>query len=146
MATQTGTPIPEQQVLAANAAFYEALQALSLEKMDAVWLHEDWVKCVHPGGELVLGWDDVRENWANIFESTEYMRIAVSRPLVRVLGEVAWVSRMENVTSTVERDFATALVEATNLFVLREGRWLMVHHHAAPIPGRLPSGTSRTVQ
>ncbi|HMX30241.1 MAG TPA: nuclear transport factor 2 family protein, partial [Blastocatellia bacterium] len=33
----------------ANQSFYLALENADLEAMAAVWLHEDWVKCVHPG-------------------------------------------------------------------------------------------------
>lgn len=136
----------EQEILAANRAFYEALQSLDLGKMDAVWWHEDWVKCVHPGGDLLEGWEEVRESWASIFQSTKFMRVSVNRPVVQGVGDVAWVSCIENVTSTFESGFATALIEATNIFVRREGRWRMVHHHASPLPGRVPSGTSQTVQ
>jgi ketosteroid isomerase-like protein len=136
----------EQEVLLVNQAFYDALQALNLEKMEAVWWHEDWVNCLHPGGDLIHGWEAVQESWANIFRSTDYMRVSVSRPLLHLIGDAAWISCVENVTSTFESGFASALIEATNIFVRREGSWRMVHHHAAPLPGRLPSGTSRTVQ
>ncbi len=146
MADEPPLPTDEQEVLAANQAFYRALQALDLEKMQAVWWHEDWAKCVHPGGELIEGWEEIAESWSNIFRSTEQMRISISRPLVKVVGDAAWVSCIENVTSTFEGGFATAMVEATNIFVRRQGRWRMVHHHAAPLPGRVPAGTSRTVQ
>ncbi|MCH7766008.1 MAG: hypothetical protein IH916_05570, partial [Acidobacteria bacterium] len=40
---------PEEKVLAANRRFYTAMDSLDLEGMEAVWLHADWVKCVHPG-------------------------------------------------------------------------------------------------
>lgn len=146
MPAQTRLQTDEQEVLAVNQAFYEALQNLDLEKMGDVWWHENWVKCVHPGRDLIEGWEEVWESWTNIFRSTEYLRVAISRPLVRVVGDAAWVSCIENVTSTLGSDFATAMIEATNIFVRREGQWRMVHHHAAPLPGRLPSGTSLTVQ
>jgi ketosteroid isomerase-like protein len=136
----------EQEVLVANQAFYQALEALDLTRMEAVWLHEDWVKCLHPGWDLIVGWEEIEESWKNIFRSTRQMRVAISRPLVQVLGDAAWVSCVENVTSTFESDFATALVEATNIFVRREGQWRMVHHHTTPLPGRVPAGTSRSVQ
>lgn len=136
----------EREVLAANQAFYEALEALDLEKMAAAWWHEDWVKCLHPGGDLLEGWEDIRDSWANIFHSTSSMRVTLTRPLVHVQGDVAWVSCIENVTSTFEGGFATAVVEATNIFTRRNGKWRTVHHHAAPLPGRVPTGTSQTVQ
>ncbi len=146
MSPQAGARTEEQEVLSANRAFYQALESLDLAKMGAVWLHEDWVECLHPGWDLIIGWEEIAESWASIFRSTRRMRVTVSRPLVRVLGDSAWVSCVENVTTTYEEGFSTAVIETTNIFVRREGQWLMVHHHTTPLPDRLPSGTSRTVQ
>ena len=140
---------PERAVLAANLRFYQAFQALDIEQMDDVWLHEDWVECVHPGWDLLLGWDEVRESWARIFAGTQRMKVDLSSVWVRVEGDVAWVACTEHVTSTFERGFDQALVQATNIFVRRpapaetsseaggEGsgsRWQMVAHHASPLP------------
>ncbi len=140
---------PEQAVLEANLRFYEAFQALDIEKMDEVWSHEDWVECVHPGWDLLLGWGEVRESWARIFAGTQRMKVDLSSVWVRVEGDVAWVACTEHVTSTFERGFDQALVQATNIFVQRpapaeapsEGggaglgsRWQMVAHHASPLP------------
>jgi ketosteroid isomerase-like protein len=135
----------EQEVLDANHDFYRALQALDLGQMEAVWLHEDWVKCLHPGWDLMIGWEEVRESWENIFRSTSQMRVTISRPLTDVVGEAAWVSCLENVTSLFEGGFSIAHVEATNIFVRRDGRWKMVYRHAAPLP-EAPSGAGTTVQ
>jgi len=140
---------PEQAVLEANLRFYEAFQALDIEKMDEVWSHEDWVECVHPGWDLLLGWDEVRESWARIFAGTQRMKVDLSSVWVRVEGDVAWVACTEHVTSTFERGFDQALVQATNIFVRRPvpaeapsevggagpgSRWQMVAHHASPLP------------
>lgn len=146
MAPQAALRTDEQEVMAANRAFYQALESLDLAKMRAVWLHEDWVRCLHPGWDLIQGWEEVQESWASIFRSTRRMRVSISRPLVCVLGDAAWVSCLENVTTTYEGGFSTAVMETTNIFVHRDGRWLMVHHHTTPLPDRVPSGTSRTVQ
>jgi len=146
MPSQAAARTDEQEVLNANRAFYQALQSLDLAKMDALWLHEDWVECLHPGWDLIQGWEEVRESWVSIFRSTRQMRVSVSRPLVRVLGETAWVSCLENVTITYEGGFSTAVIETTNIYVRRDGSWRMVHHHTTPLPDRVPSGTSRTVQ
>jgi ketosteroid isomerase-like protein len=136
----------EQEVLGANRAFYQALQSLDLERMDELWLHEDWVKCLHPGWELRIGWEEVYESWANIFHSTTRMQVTISRPLVRAIGDTAWVSCVASVTTSYEGGFSTAMVETTNIFVRHSGQWRMVHHHTSPLPGRVPSGTSRAVQ
>lgn len=136
----------EDEVLAINMAFYRALEALDLGKMEAVWWHEDWVNCLHPGWDLISGWEDILESWAGIFRSTAQLRVTISRTMIHVMGDVAWVSCIENVTSTYESGFETAMIEATNIFARRQGVWRMVHHHTTPLPGRLPSGTSRSVQ
>jgi ketosteroid isomerase-like protein len=137
---------PVLTVLNANNAFYQAMQALDLTQMEAVWWHEDWVRCLHPGWDLLLGWEAVRESWETIFSSTVKMNVSISRPLVHVISDVAWVSCVEHVTSTVENDFVTALVEATNIFVQRNDQWRLAHHHTTPLTGRAPVQASRTVQ
>jgi len=123
----------EQEVLTANRSFYAALHNLDLSQMAQVWLHADWVKCLHPGWELLMGWDEVRGSWEEIFRSTDQMMVSVSRTLVHVAGDVGWISCLENVTTAFQKDISAALVEATNIFLRHQGRWLMVHHHTTPL-------------
>jgi len=146
MPAQARLETDEHEVFAANQAFYQAMESLDLPKMEALWWHEDWVNCLHPGWDLISGWEDVLESWTNIFRSTLQMRVTVTRVLIHVLGDAAWVSCIENVTSTYESGFETALVESTNIFVRRQGEWRMAHHHTTPLPGRVPTGTSRSIQ
>ncbi len=140
---------PEQSVREANHRFYRALASLSLAEMDAIWLHEDWVECVHPGWDMLLGWEEVRASWVRIFSSTQRMQMEIHSVWVRVEGDVAWVACTEQITSTFERGFDQALVQATNIFVRRavppdaEGhsgrtQWLLVAHHASPLPAGQP--------
>lgn len=146
MASSPSLETDENEVLVANRDFYGALQSLDLPKMESLWWHEDWVSCLHPGWDLILGWEDVLETFANIFRSTSQMLVVISRPIVHVHGDVGWVSCVENVTSTHEGGFETAMVEATNIFVRRSGQWRLAHHQTTLLPGRVPTGTSRTVQ
>ena len=110
--------------------------------MAQVWLHADWVKCLHPGWDLLVGWDEVQGSWEEIFRSTEQMMVSISRPLVHVAGDVAWISCLENVTTAYQNDISSALVEATNIFLRRQGRWLLVHHHTTPLAAA-PAGCVR---
>ncbi len=136
----------ENELMASNRAFYEALHTLAVDRMDALWWHEEWTSCLHPGWDLILGWEDIQESWANIFRSTSQMLVSISRPLVHVHGDVGWVSCIENVTSTYEGGFETAMIEATNIFVRRNGEWRLAHRQTTVLPGRQPAGTSRSVQ
>ncbi|MGB7590631.1 MAG: nuclear transport factor 2 family protein [Terriglobia bacterium] len=136
----------EEKVLAANLAFYEAMRSLDMARMEAVWLQEDWVRCLHPGWELLLGWEEVQRSWAAIFQSTGQMLISISRPLVQIVGDTAWVSCLEDVTVTQADGFSSALIETTNIFVRHRGRWLLVHRHTTPLPGKTNSPHDQILQ
>jgi ketosteroid isomerase-like protein len=142
---------PEQAVREANRRFYQAFAALDLDQMADVWLHEDWIECVHPGWDLLLGWDEVRESWLRIFQNTVRVQVEVSSVWVHVEGDVAWVACTEDVTSTFERGFDEVRVQATNVFVRRattgpgseaSEQWYLVAHHGSP----LASGPSAPLQ
>ena len=132
----------EEEVLLANRAFYAALHTLDLSSMSQVWMHADWVKCLHPGWDLLVGWDEVQGSWEQIFRSTDQIMISVTRALVHVTGDVAWVACLENVTTASRNDISSALIEATNIFHRRQGRWLLVHHHTTPLVQPPPEATT----
>ena len=123
-----------EAVLAVNRRFYAAFESLDLAEMEEIWAHEDWVQCVHPGWNLLVGWDEVRESLTRIFSNTERIQVAISSVWAHVQGEVAWVACTEHVTTSFAGGFDTAMVQATNLFVQRDGAWRMVAHHASPLP------------
>jgi ketosteroid isomerase-like protein len=133
---------PEQALSTANQGFYLAFESLDIEEMARVWAHDDDVQCVHPGWELLIGWEEVRERWARIFANAKRVKIALSSVWVRVEGSAGWVACTEHVTTAFADGFDEATVQATNIFVLRDGRWLLVVHHASP----LPTPASSTVQ
>src|SRR5271169_853903 len=60
----------EQALRDANRRFYAAFEAMDLAALEEVWAHEEWVQCVHPGWDLLLGWDEVRESYMRIFSNT----------------------------------------------------------------------------
>jgi ketosteroid isomerase-like protein len=133
-------------VTAANSEFYHAIDSMAIERMDEVWAHEAWVACVHPGWDLLEGWERVRESWLRIFEGGQKMRISPSNVQVRVQGEVALLTCTENITVFAEDSFDTVQALATNVFLLSGGRWLMVHHHASPVPAIVPDQSSDVIQ
>ena len=130
----------------ANATFYRAIESNDIELMDEVWAHEAWIKCVHPGWEMISGWRRVRESWSRIFEDEQRMRISPTAVSVQVEGDFAWVTCLENITVFEETSFDSVQAAATNLFIRRDGRWLMVHHHASPIPMIVADNSSDTIQ
>ena len=49
-----------EAVTKANQSFYEAFESLDIARMDCVWMHQDYVTCIHPGWTIRSGWPAVR--------------------------------------------------------------------------------------
>jgi ketosteroid isomerase-like protein len=124
----------EDAVRHANQEFYAAFESLDIKRMEAVWAHDDLVECVQPGWDLLLGWEEVRERWARVFANTSRVRVALSGVRIRVEGTVGWVACTVRLTTAFAEGFDEAIVQATNIFVYRDGRWLLVVHHASVLP------------
>ena len=125
----------ETAVLAANQAFYDAFESLEISRMESVWSREDEVTCVHPGWPILTGWFEVMGSWERILEGAAMMTFTITGAEATVAGEAAWVTCTENLTSLVNGRVMDGRIETTNLFVKREGRWLVVHHHGSPVGG-----------
>ena len=135
-----------ESIEATNAEFYFAIEAASIERMDEVWAHEDWIGCVHPGWNLICGWDGIRQSWLRIFEGGQRMRISPTDVVTNIVGEVAWVTCIERITVFANDSFDSVEATATNVFVRRASRWLLVHHHASPATAIVPDQSSDVIQ
>jgi ketosteroid isomerase-like protein len=134
------------EIKEANARFYEAVSSQSLSQMEAVWLHTPWTKCVHPGWELLTGWDKIRKSWEDIFRNAGYLRVTISNLSIQVRNDVAWVVCTENIASAHETNYQTATAQATNIFHKVEQAWFLVHHHASPVKVNEPVEASESIQ
>lgn len=138
---------PRRRALAeANARFYRAIEELDLSGMDSLWLHETWVRCIHPGWDVIVGWDSIRESWQRIFANTSWIRVTPTAVDVQVHGPVGMVGCTENITAPKDEDVGVAVAQATNLFLLTEEGWVLIHHHASPAPVRVTQPFSGTIQ
>ena len=135
-----------ESIKSANTAFYRAIESGLVERMEELWAHEDYVRCVHPGWDVVMGWPRVRQSWEQIYAGGQKMRISPTEVSIHVSGDFAWVTCTENITIFQDTNFDTVQAVATNLFMQRQGRWLLVHHHASPIPMLVPDTESDTIQ
>jgi len=113
----------EDEVLAANAAFYSAFAGADVKAMDGVWARRAPVACIHPGWEALVGRDRVMESWRRILRGGS-SPITCGAAVAHLLGDAAFVTCLERLPGV-------ALI-ATNFFVREDGRFRMVHHHAGP--------------
>src|SRR6266545_2904399 len=121
-------------------------EELDLEEMERLWLHEPWVRCIHPGWDVLVGWERVRESLAQIFASTHWMRVTPTECEVQIFGEIGMVACAENITASRDSDVGVAVAQATNLFRRTLEGWRMFHHHASPAPVRVTQPFSGTIQ
>ena len=113
-------------VLFANDAFYLAFSNRDLDAMDAVWARETPVTCIHPGWDPLSDRDEVMESWEDILTSPTATHITCKNPTVRVFGDFACVICHE----VLDQGFLVA----TNLFVLEDRQWKIIHHQAGAAP------------
>jgi len=135
-----------QALREANDSFYRALEGLELEAMDRIWLHEGWVRCVHPGWDAIVGWPAIRKSWEQIFESTSWMRVTPTSVEVEAFGDVGVVACSENISARHEGDVGLAVAQATNLYRRTSEGWRLFHHHASSAPVQVTQPFSGTVQ
>jgi ketosteroid isomerase-like protein len=135
-----------EELRAVNERFYKALEELDLEQMERLWLHEPWVRCIHPGWDVLVGWEQVRKSLEQIFASTGWMRVTPTECNIHVFGDVGMVACAENITASRDSDVGVAVAQATNLFRRTPEGWRMFHHHASPAPVRVTQPFSGTIQ
>jgi ketosteroid isomerase-like protein len=115
----------EEQVLAANSAFYAAFARRDVAAMEALWARQAPVACVHPGWDALRGREAVMESWQAILASPRSPNVRFSNATAFVLGTAAFVVCTES--------FGEAELVATNVFVREDDAWRLAHHHAGPL-------------
>jgi len=130
----------ELEVERANEGFYRAFESLDIREMERIWATDQAVRCIHPGWGVRSGWPAVRDSWILIFNNTSRVRIDVGDADVGVNGEIGWVTCTENLITTVDGEPQGSRILATNIFMCREGRWKMIHHHGSPVFDMPPGG------
>jgi ketosteroid isomerase-like protein len=115
-------------VLEANAAFYRVFTRGDIAAMRALWSERAEVLCFHPGGSLLRGRAEVLGAWEQILAAPPPLDMRCHDAQAHLLrDEIAIVTCYEGNGSRPPH------LAATNVFVLEDGRWRMLHHHAGPL-------------
>lgn len=128
----------ERDVLDANEAFYAAFRGRNVEAMTELWATSTPVSCIHPSWDALIGRDEVLSSWLAILSDASSPQIRCESSTAWIADGVAWVVCNEIIENVV--------LTATNVFVLEEGEWRMVHHHASPtanVRRQVPPGTPK---
>jgi ketosteroid isomerase-like protein len=130
----------ESAATAANADFYEAVDAGDVERVAAAWDDADDVVCVHPGQPPIVGRGRVLRSWSLILANGPGMQVVLTDVRTSVHGDLAVVTCEENIlaglTDVAGWSQSTARFVTTNVFRRRPDGWRLWLHHASPVLGR----------
>ena len=126
------------QVKAANQAYYAALSARDLTAMEHVWAQSPRDVNVAPPIKPAAhtGWDTIKKNYQTFWATLDELIVSMEEPQVVVHDSVAWVYGIEQARRRAKNGEVSAGPNfGTSIFIKEGGRWLMVFHQAALIPG-----------
>jgi ketosteroid isomerase-like protein len=122
-----------EAIIEANRAFYRAFESLEIERMEAIWLREPRIVCIHPGWRRLVGWGPVMESWARIFDNVFEMKFDLGQTDVMIGSDLAVVVVEENLTQRGYDGGTRSQVLSTNVFERWDDKWMMVLHHGSPV-------------
>lgn len=117
----------------ANAAFYQAFEKLDLEAMSSLWARRATVTCIHPGWDLIVGYEAVMQSWRMIFEGTGEVRVRSEDAVITTSDSHGWLTCRELLFTTLQGSAVENVLTATNGYVKEDGVFRIAHHHAAPL-------------
>ena len=126
-------PSDRETVLAANQAFYDAFSNRDLKSMNLLWWQGATSLCVHPGGNVLMGWETIRASWESIFRNTDSFEIEIEVIKVEIERAIAHVVVREMVLQSSRGRKVKAPSVATNIFQKMAQKWYLVHHHGSPV-------------
>ena len=135
----------QDAVRAANQAYYAALSARDIEAMEQVWSRSaDDVLVAPPIRPAAhVSWDKIKKQYETFWATLEELTVSMDEPTVHMEGNVAWVYGTEQAKRrTKDGQVSGGPNFGTNIFVKRDGRWLMVFHQAALMPQQ-PAANSK---
>lgn len=124
-------------------AFYEALDNGDASAVADLWLEDDDVVCIHPGGPRLTGHATVRASWNAILSNGPLHVRCASRKALDT-PTVALHNVVEEVVVGRGDERRVARVIATNVYVKTGAGWKMALHHASPAPDGEPAGYDET--
>lgn len=122
-----------EAVLDANRAFYTAFESLDTEQMEALWLRDRRIVCIHPGWRKLTGWGPIMSSWERIFDNVFEMKFELGELEVMISGDLAIVVVEEDLIQRGYDGVTRAQVLTTNVFERVGEKWFMILHHGSPV-------------
>jgi ketosteroid isomerase-like protein len=114
-------------------SFYRAVSKKNLKGVGEQWAHESYAAVAGRSSELQHGWPAVEAYWKRRFSELGPITIKarLTRPVVRAVGDVAWVSGTEIRTVTEGDEQRQEHLRMTAVLERRNTNWVIVSYHAS---------------
>ena len=123
-----------EQLLAANRTFYRAFGERDWPAMEDLWARRAPLACIHPGWAPLIDRDSVLDSWRRILANPLSLNIRCHGEQGMVFGTSGLVVCRELVDGQ--------MLVASNLFVVEDGIWRMVHHQSGPLARQTPDDSA----
>ena len=117
----------------AENAFYDAFERGDIAAMMSVWAESDDIVCIHPSGPRLVGFEAVRDSWAQIFSGGSQLRVRTTERR-SYDGQGLAVHNVIELVAPPGAEQRVTSVFATNVYVLGETGWRLAVHHANAAP------------
>ncbi len=125
--------ITRESLLEINKNYYKAFENFDLETMSQIWDNSDEVICIHPGWEILIGWDQVLEGWKKIFMEESLLKFTIRNPNTIIFSEFGIVSCIEEIFISTRDSISQTFIATTNLFRQTSRGIRMFYHHSSPV-------------
>ncbi len=112
-------------LLNANIAYYDAINTADIDALRLMFSPTYPVSCIHSGAHPVFGLELIVATYERMFEHPGLPRLLVKEPLAQIYGECGVV--------VCQIDLSQMLLTGSNIFMLEDGIWKIVHHHTGLI-------------
>src|SRR5215204_1260200 len=126
----------EDEVRKASEQFYAALANMSMDpddlvqRMEEIWSHGSDVSAMHPFGDQMLGWEEVRDSWEQAAQAFSGGQVALDEMVVVPISEdAAYTLGTEHGQGSIGDATVGIDWRVTNIYRREADGWKIVHHH-----------------
>ena len=130
----------EDEVKRASEQFYAALNFMlsgDTAPLADIWSHSAAATTMHPIGGRQVGWDAVRESFAQVSALASGGRAELGDQILQVVGDVAYELGVEHGQAELAGEKITIDHRVTNIYQHEAEGWKIIHHHTDVSPSML---------
>jgi ketosteroid isomerase-like protein len=114
-----------------ESAFYEAFERADLSTLMSIWAEQDELVCIHPQGPRLVGFDAIRDSFAQIFAAGISLRVRIDYGHQYQSQALAVHCVVEHIEVIGEKN-SPPPINATNVYAYTDDGWRLIAHHASP--------------